>query len=97
MAARYRSLYKQMNAENAELIAEFKEIHDKYDQDNNKYRDEFNAVGEKFSALADKYIDDLCRTSEGMYSANATKLPNLFKDLIRKDFPNYDDIGVTVE
>jgi len=95
--ARYNKLYKEMEAKYPEVIAEFREIHDKYEKDNAKYRDEFNKKGEKFLQIVTEYIDDLCRTSEAAHGANALRLPDLFRNEVRKHFSSFEDIGVTVE
>ncbi len=96
--SRYKKLFKEMVEKNPEVFTEFKEIHDKYEKDNNKYREEFNRIGEPVVELIDQYIDDLCRTSEGAgYGMNSTKLPDLFRTEVRKEFPSIDDVGIEVE
>lgn len=93
MAAKYKAMYKRMQDENPDLFAEFKKIHDKFVSDSNKYRTEFNKIGEGFADQVRIYTDHLCRTSESS-GYQTSKLSEQFRDLIKIDFPELDEIGI---
>lgn len=93
----YQVTYQMMIDENKTLFDRFFSIHEQYVQNPQIAQTEFNAVGRLIQDVIHEYERRLCgKTEGGKYSKFSTKLSEKFWEIIRKDFPKIDYIGVTV-
>ncbi|MDR0463060.1 MAG: hypothetical protein LBG64_02475 [Pseudomonadales bacterium] len=94
---KYKLYYDLMMEKNQQLFADFKVIHDNFQADAKKYGDAFHKEGRDVLDVIRSYERKLCsgmeRTANGMYS---NKVSEKFWDMVRKDLPLIDQIGVTV-
>ena len=87
-----------MISENKDIFDDFKTVHDKYILDEDKWQDELNIKGKKVQDLVREYEDRLCRNTErGMYSSYSAGLSEKFQGEVRRLFPMFDHIGITIE
>lgn len=92
----YQVTYETMIDENKELFTSFYRIHEKYISNPHVTQSEFNEIGRKVQDVIHDYERRLCgKTEGGQYSKFSTKLSEKFWEIIRKDFPKIDYIGVT--
>lgn len=93
--SKYEEYYQSMIDKNLEVFGQFQDIHDKYAFNPLKWQGEYNETGSKVVAIIRDWERKLCRESErgqfGKYSAN---LADKFWNLVRKDFPKIDFVGV---
>lgn len=81
--------------ENKALFDEFFAVHEKYLLDPKTAQPDFNRVGALVQDVIHDYERRLCgKTESGMYSKFSGNLSEKFWDIIRKDFPKIDFIGV---
>jgi len=93
----YQIVYQTMIDEHKKLFDEFFVIHEKYAQNSREYQKEFNSIGENIRTVIHDYERKLCgKTEGGIYSKFSQNLSEKFWDVIRKDFPKIDYIGVTI-
>ena len=94
---KYQEYYKRMVDNNKELFEKFRNIHDAYALDPDNLQDEFNATGAKVLEAMQEWENKLCMQSEkGGYSQFTSGLAEKFKNVIRKDYPEIDNIGLVV-
>ncbi len=93
--AKYLTYFELMLSNNKILFDEFKVIHDKFVLEPEKYRAEFDLKGKEIVRVLHQWEDKLCNHSEGSgYGIYSTNLSEKFKNLVRKNFPKFDEIGV---
>jgi hypothetical protein len=93
----YQETYQLMIDQNQEVFDKFFKIHDLYVLDPKNNQTEFNAIGRQIQDIVRDYERKLCKSTEsGQYSKFSTKLSEKFWDLVRKDFPKIDFVGVTI-
>lgn len=81
--------------ENKDLFDQFFRIHEHYTADPKAYQEEFNQIGRNIQDVILQYERKLCgKTESGMYSKFSGNLSEKFKELVRKDFPKIDFIGI---
>lgn len=94
---KYQLYYDLMMSKNEKLFADFKVIHDNFAQDEKKYASVFHREGRDVLDAIRSFERKLCagmeRTANGMYS---NKVAEKFWDMVRKDYPLIDQVGVTV-
>lgn len=84
--------------DNKEIFAEFTRLQFEYENDMEGKQSDLNRVGEKVQELVMEYENRLCSHSDkGQFSGFTPKLAEKFQEEVRKNFPMYDFIGVTVE
>lgn len=92
----YQVTYETMIDENKKLFDEFFRIHEEYVHNPNVSQTKFNEVGRRVQDVIHDYERRLCgKTEGGKFSKFSTKLSEKFWEIIRKDFPKIDYIGVT--
>lgn len=92
----YQVVYETMIDENKALFDKFFAVHEHYVQNPKVAQIEFNTIGRQIHDVIHDYERKLCgKTEGGMYSKFSTKLSEKFWEIIRKDFPKIDYIGVT--
>lgn len=92
----YQVTYETMIDENKELFDQFFRIHEEYVLHPEVSQSKFNDVGRLVQSVIHDYERRLCgKTEGGQYSKFSTKLSEKFWEIIRKDFPKIDYIGVT--
>ncbi len=92
----YQVIYEKMIDDNKALFDKFFAVHEKYIQNPHAEQTEFNAIGRQIQDVIHDYERRLCgKTEGGQYSKFSTKLSEKFWEIIRKDFPKIDYIGVT--
>jgi hypothetical protein len=95
MAANYQQIYQLMIDENAALFKEFYAAHEAYASDPKTNQAKFNEIGRKVNDVILVYEKKLCgKTESGQYSKFSRNLSEKFRDVIRKDFPKIDYVGV---
>ena len=91
----YQVTYETMIDENKKLFDEFFRIHEEYVKNPNIVQEKFNFVGRQIQDVIHDYERRLCgKTEGGQYSKFSTNLSEKFWEIIRKDFPKIDYIGV---
>lgn len=90
-----QQVFQDMMDYNQELFDNFRKIHSEYEKNGQKNQYIFNEEGEKVLQVIRKYENILCSHSEsGKYSKFSTKLSDTFWQMIRKQFPKIDCIGL---
>ncbi len=93
----YQLIYQTMIDENKAAFDKFFTIHQRYVQNPKLTQAEFNTVGREIQDIIHDYERRLCgKTEGGMYSKFSQNLSEKFWEIIRKDFPKIDYIGVTL-
>ncbi len=83
-----------MTQHKAEFDA-FKPIHDAFALNPEKNKTEFNKVGSDIVDIIRDFERRLCGHSEkGQYGKFSANLSQKFWDLVRKDFPKIDFVGI---
>ena len=81
--------------ENLKLFGQFQDIHDKYALNPDIWQTKYNEIGEQIVAIIRDWERRLCRESErGVYGKYSATLADKFWNLVRKDFPKIDFVGV---
>lgn len=92
----YQVTYETMIDENKKLFDEFFRIHEEYIRNPKVSQAAFNEIGRQIQDVIHDYERRLCgKTEGGQYSKFSTNLSEKFWEIIRKDFPKIDYIGVT--
>ena len=92
----YQFIYQTMIDENKDAFNKFFTLHEEYVKQPQRVQKEFNTVGKEIQNIIHDYERRLCgKTEGGMYSKFSQNLSEKFWDIIRKDFPKIDYIGVT--
>jgi len=95
--SKYVKYYQEMIDENRELFNDFMDIHDKYAKDKKSHQDEFNKIGRKVMDVVRDRENRLCSGMSRSYAQFSHRLADKFSDIIKKDFPLIDFIGVKIE
>lgn len=96
--AKYKEYYEKMLEENKEEFADFRDIHDAYEKSQDDLQEDYNTKGKEILEIVIEYENKLCRQSEkGGYSQYTPRLAEKFREVIKKDFPMFDHIGIVVE
>jgi len=83
--------------ENSVAFKKFFAVHERYVANPVLMQQEFNAVGREIQDIIHDYERRLCgKTEGGQYSKFSQNLSEKFWEIIRKDFPKIDYIGVTL-
>lgn len=93
----YQLIYQTMIDENKSLFAAFHSVHERYVANPITVQEEFNTVGRELQNVIHDYERRLCgKTESGQFGKFSHNLSEKFRELLRKDFPKIDYIGVTV-
>lgn len=93
----YQLIYQTMIDENKKVFDDFFKLHQRYVANPQATQVEFNTLGRTIQDIIHDYERKLCgKTEGGMYSKFSQNLSEKFWEIIRKDFPKIDYIGVTV-
>lgn len=96
--ALYIKMYNQMIEENKDIFEEFRELDKAFEEkkDDVEYRKKFNLIGEKVLEIIRRYEGVLCsRTESSSKSIYSSGLSEKFWQLLRKNFPNIDEVGIS--
>lgn len=95
MATKFQEFYKLMYAENQELFDYFKALCESFEKDRELYQERFHEEGKKVMRIMQDWDRKLCKkmdkTGRGNYS---TAVSEKFWEVIRKDFPLINQVGV---
>ena len=92
---KYKEYYQQMIDLNKDLFTKFKVVHDNFSQQPDKFRSEYNEIGREVQDIIRDWENRLCAHSENSsFGKFSSSLSDKFWDLIRKDYPKIDEIGV---
>jgi hypothetical protein len=92
----YQVTYETMVDENKGLFDTFFTVHEEYVRNPQNSQAKFNQIGRQVQDVIHDYERRLCgKTEGGQYSKFSSKLSEKFWEIIRKDFPKIDYIGVT--
>ena len=76
-------------------FAAFQDIHDRYAANPEALQTEFNEAGRKIQDIIRDYEDRLCGHSENsQFGKFSSSLADKFWELLRKDFPKIDCVGL---
>lgn len=90
-----KQVFMDMMEYNKPLFDAFKIIHDNYTKDPGTYQNTLNEEGEEILQIIRKYENILCSHSEsGRYGKFSSNLSDKFWELIRKQFPRIDCVGL---
>jgi hypothetical protein len=91
----YQVTYETMIDENKDLFDQFYRIHEEYILHPDTSQQKFNDLGRLVQNVIHDYERKLCgKTEGGQFSKFSSKLSEKFWEIIRKDFPKIDYIGV---
>lgn len=97
MPTKYKQIYDLMKADHATAFESFQKIHDNYVTQPEKWEQSFHSEGRDLLDIIRSYERRLCsrmeRTSHGQYSNTVAEK---FWELVKKDLPLVDHIGVKV-
>jgi len=95
---KYQEYFEKMLTENKPLFENFRNVHQKYTLDQTIWQSDFNEAGSKIVDVIRDYENRLCANTErGMYTKFSGGLSEKFWNLIRKDFPLIDNVGLIVD
>ena len=87
--------YDLMLKQNGPLFEQFKKVHELYSTDPKSNQEEFNKVGYQVQDIIRRFENMLCSKSEGSgYGKYSSNLADKFHELIKKEFPKIDCIGM---
>lgn len=93
--AKYEVYYERLKHEHESLFVAFKRIHDAYSSDSTRWSDTFHTEGTKVLDLLRETERRLCAgMMRGGYASYSTKLSEKYWDLVKKDYPLIDQVGV---
>ncbi|MFH0750019.1 MAG: hypothetical protein V1917_03880 [Candidatus Gottesmanbacteria bacterium] len=92
----YQLTYQTMIDENKKAFDNFFKVHERYVSYPQANQAEFTAVGREIQDIIHDYERRLCgKTEGGQFGKFSQNLSEKFWEIIRKDFPKIDYIGVT--
>lgn len=92
---KYQKNYELMIDQNKELFTQFQQIHDEYVLNPEANKSRFNEIGSQVQDVIRHYENILCgKTENGGKGKFSSNLSQKFWDLVRKDFPKIDFVGV---
>jgi hypothetical protein len=93
---KHEQYYQEMIDNHSELFFQFQDLHDQYVLQPEKLQKEFNEVGVKVMDVIREWERKLCQHSErGKFGKYSDKLADKFWNLVRKDYPKIDFVGVS--
>ncbi len=94
---KYKDYYQKMFDQNKELFLEFMTIHDKFQKDRQAHQEEYNQKGREVVDIIRDWERRLCSgQSKGKYARYSHRTADKFWDIIRKDYPLIDLVGVKI-
>ncbi|MFH0863838.1 MAG: hypothetical protein V1858_01985 [Candidatus Gottesmanbacteria bacterium] len=92
---KHQEYYQRMIDQNMDIFARFQDIHDNYVLEPKKWQANYNEIGDQVINIIRDWERKLCRDSErGQFSKFSANLAEKFWELVRKDFPKIDFVGV---
>lgn len=92
---KHEQYYQKMIDENMNIFGQFQDIHDKYVLAPSAWQIKYNEIGEAVVTIIRDWERRLCQHSErGQYGKYSAILADKFWNLVRKDFPKIDFVGV---
>lgn len=92
---KHEQMYIQMIDENKALFDDFMDIHDKYQKDQKMWQLKYNDIGDRVVKIIRDWEERLCgKTERGQFGRFSANLSEKFWNLVRKDFPKIDFVGV---
>ena len=94
--SKYQEYYQRMVDENLDLFGKFQDLHDNYVLHPKQFQKEYNEIGNQVVEIIRERERKLCRESEkGQFGKFSSHLADKFWELVRRDFPRIDFVGVT--
>ncbi len=94
---KYEEYYQKMVDQNLDLFGKFQDMHDNYVLNPKQWQKQYNEIGEQIVEIIRDWERKLCRESEkGQFSKFSGNLADKFWELVRKDYPKIDLVGVEV-
>ena len=92
---KHEQYFLDMLEDRHQQFSHFKKIHDLYLIDPKKWQNEFNAHGKIIMDIIREWERRLCSHSEkGKYGVFSAGLADKFWNLVRREFPKIDFVGV---
>lgn len=92
---KYQQFFQLMTEENKDLFDNFKQVHDAYVLAPEANKPRFNSLGSEILDIIRDWERRLCGKSEsGQYGKFSSGLAQHFWDLIRKQYPKIDFVGI---
>lgn len=94
-STKYQIFYDRARESRPDLFRAFKEVHDSYSAHPKKFEEQFHTEGIKVLDILRDAERRLCAGQmRGGYGAYSQGLSEKFWELVRKDFPLIDQVGV---
>lgn len=91
---KYKQYFDLMVEKNQALVQEFREVHDAF-ANNGSRADDFHRIGRDFLDAVRDWERRLCSGMErGRYASYSAKLAEKYWELVNKNFPMADQVGV---
>lgn len=95
---KFQKYYQEMIDQNWPLFKTFTDLHDAYALKPEQLQDQFNQEGAKIMELIRQWERKLCKDQErGQFGKFSAGLSDKFWELVRKDYPKIDFIGVKIK
>lgn len=91
---KYKQIFQKMLETEKEAFDAFREIHDRYALNPEQLQEIFNKEGEKIMQIIKAYEDKLTLRQERNYSQYSGGLAEKFMELVRREFPMIDAVGL---
>lgn len=98
MATKFKEYFDMMVADNKQLFEDFKDLSARYMMDDESNQEELNENGPEIVNIVREYEERLCKNTErGKYSNFSGGLAEKFQDMVRKNFPAIDYVGIKIK
>lgn len=95
---KYKQYFQEMVEQNKNLFDQFQALNTNYKLDQKKWQKEFNTVGKDVVEIVYQWEKKLClNTEKGVHSAYSNNLSEKFRAEVKKVFPYFDFVGVTLD
>lgn len=92
---KHEQFYQQMIDGNNKLFFQFQDLHDRYTTDPSRWQVKYNEAGSQVVKVIRDWERKLCQHSErGQFGKYSSNLADKFWNLVRKDFPKIDFVGI---
>jgi len=97
MEPKYKKYVSEMFEQNREKMMKFMLLNQDYGQNKKGLKIQFDQEGKEVQEIVEDWMGRLCGQMEkGKNAAYSAKLADKFLEEIRKYFPYYNEIGITI-
>lgn len=94
---KFQKFYQEMIDQNWPVFKAFTDLHDAYSLNPTQFQGQYNLSGPKVLEIIREWERKLCKHQErGQFGKFSSGLSDKFWELVRKDYPKIDFIGVKI-